>query len=1535
MPWAFRAAANASTNSAADIAVATGTVIQAGDLLVMTVGHTSGSSGTITYSSGGDGGWTAHTQANSGTALGTKTFYKLATSGDLNTNITFAFGTTAKGGVVMVAFSGIKQTTPQLGEGRQVNASSTNITAPALTHAAATYVEIHVGHIAGDPGITLTGWTTDTAAVYSTGGSPASRDRVRVHWRNNTVANPGAVTATASGAGINTGHHLTYEETPTANEAQAQITWTEFQAPDTIAVLDQPNWRFRSTVLSHDDSATGLNADSGWAAALNVAVNYNAGELGRWRVEVENSGGATTGSKQYRLQYRYQPDGGSYGSWARAADEANFQNEDYLSPIMVKPSAAYVDGAATTNLLAGSGATFVAGTGNEDPLTAALTLAGNEHTELEFSFFIKPHFIDPDTGNRVRLKTNDKIQLRVVESDDTPFNGTYNNAEITVTMPAGYIGSPMIEHPYRLLHQDTNGNLYFLVEFVGTQTVGPHNTLVMLKSTDNGDTWTMPDNANGPGSTSKDVEAVDSQFVSGEGVIVIGVQDGDASRDVWYHEFRTSDNASPDTWRVINQQVTIPSSNPNDQGISLVARSDGTVVLFHRDNDGTNQRVTYKIRTARGTGGTWGSANNLDAEASTNFIFSAAVLDPGNQLTHIFYKPDATGTVYHRSLSSADSLSSRETVATDSRTVIHFVGGARAVHWNDGTNDHVMFGYRRASDSIFMSVVITNDGAPETAKAVSDAAINESSGSTASRQPAADLAQDGNDTWSLFAYSSNGELRSDKATDDGGWTTDVLEIAAPFVAEIGWVRGEIITVGGDFYYGYVYDLDNSATGYQRFVKKLVRSGGAISLTANVTGASTTPDTVSLTVTRSLTANVTGASTTPDTVSLTVTRSLTANVAGASTTPDTVALAVNRSLTANVTGASTTPDTVSLGVTRSLTANVTGASTTPDTASLAVNRSLTANVTGASTTPDTVILSTSIQLTANVTGASTTPDTVALAVNRQLTANVTGASTTPDTVSLAVARSLTANVTGASTTPDTVNLGLLLPFTANVTGASTTPDTVNLGLLISPTANVAGVSTTPDTVSLTVTRSLTANVTGASTTPDTVSLAVNRQLTANVTGASTTPDTVILSTSIQLTASVAGVSSTPDTVSLAVNRSLTASVTGASSTPDTVNLGLAIFPTANVTGASTTPDTTSLAVNRSLTASVAGASTTPDTVSLAVNRSLTANVTGASTTPDTVVLTVQGQWIANVTGASTTPDTVSLAVNRQLTASVTGASTTPDTVVLTVSGIWEANVLGASATPNTVSLGVTRSLTATAAGVSTTPDTVSLGITRSVTASVAGASTTPDTVPLDISRSLVAAVAGATTTPDTVALAVARSLAATAAGASATPDIVSLAVNRQLIASVAGASTTPDTVILTLTVALTANVTGATTTPDVVSLVVARSVTGNVVGVTTTPDAVSLAVLRLFVGAVAGVTTTPDTVVLIVVGPGIFTATGTVRGPVNTMSPYILTDGNGDYILSGAGEVTLSSSADIVFASARQNRAIGPTGTGTVVSDRRS
>jgi cellulose synthase/poly-beta-1,6-N-acetylglucosamine synthase-like glycosyltransferase/transposase-like protein len=560
----------------------------------------------------------------------------------------------------------------------------------------------------------------------------------------------------------------------------------------------QPHYRIRS------GDTVGLNTDSGWAAALDTPATIDAGGRFRIRFELEQPDG-TGGSQDYILQYRYRTSSGSWGAWGSTP---NIEGSGEDGPVHVLTSSQYNDSdAASTNLLAGSAETFDAtGTGEENRQTPFVTVS-NEHAEFEWTLMLRGTWGGPSI-----LSDNDQLEFRMALSAGTALTGVYNNPRVTANRPNYYIGAVTPETPGRMgPFKDSNGNLYVIVEPTHISGTG-NNEPEFMKSTDGGLNWTFVGTSGSP--TVNDLESLDIHQVGDTLHMCVQSGLGASNYPVTYHTFRLSDHGTnPDTWGIIDEAVVTPTTAATDQSCGISRRSDGSVVIFYRGSDGTNQSVYYKIRS---TGGTWGSEIELDNTASTDFNFSGDVLGASDK-THIFYRDDTANSIYHKSLTSGDVLSARELIELDAGTTADHWYTVPQVYWTDPDgNEKIMTVYRDGSDDLMYSKVITNDGTPEARKQVSSTTVQDSPTGTQSSQLAADLVVDEYTDVVIAAFSpeNDRDLDIDYTSNDAGWHADTTIRTGT----MDYIKGEIFTHssgnGGETVYGYYYeDAGGGAPGF--------------------------------------------------------------------------------------------------------------------------------------------------------------------------------------------------------------------------------------------------------------------------------------------------------------------------------------------------------------------------------------------------------------------------------------------------------------------------------------------------------------------------------------------------------------------------------------------------------------------------------------------------------------------------------------------------------------------------------------------------
>jgi hypothetical protein len=537
--------------------------------------------------------------------------------------------------------------------------------------------------------------------------------------------------------------------------------------------------------IRSDDSQT-LNADASWKAEVDANASMESQKKFRIRFEIEDAGAR---NQSFKLQYNKNGIG-----WtdAEAYPDADPDNAPSTPEVWVVTSAQYIDGDPTTDLLRRSAAPFVRGKGKETPVTGGIRLQGR-HTEVEFTIVI-PTFHDGARQN----KTADTFEFRLVRSDNTALSGASANPRITLTVPAGLIGGTYVESPNRIgPFKDGNGNVYAIIEPAETD-----NVFMVIKSADGGRTWTEQDGANRP--DTNDLESVDAVLAGDE--LHIAHHEGD---EVVYHVFRVSTHPeNPDTYRVTDELIAGPITY-EEQSVALEVLSGGRVRCFYARTAGRRGRIFYRTRDRR-----WGAEQSLDDQSNVDFYGVAAVRGASDKVHIVYYGDD--GNVYHRSLSSSDVLSERESLTTE--------GGVSAservpfmppVYWEDSGDEKIMVGYRKARDGRVYTRIITNDGRPGIESVASDHAVNNDQAQSC--QPTANLANDGSTVYLHYADASTEDIFRDVYTPATGWGADVEEQDG---VEADLIRGVVFKHsagnGGAKVIGYLFD--NGSDGYTGTVR---------------------------------------------------------------------------------------------------------------------------------------------------------------------------------------------------------------------------------------------------------------------------------------------------------------------------------------------------------------------------------------------------------------------------------------------------------------------------------------------------------------------------------------------------------------------------------------------------------------------------------------------------------------------------------------------------------------------------------------------
>jgi hypothetical protein len=527
------------------------------------------------------------------------------------------------------------------------------------------------------------------------------------------------------------------------------------------AEVAQTAFRVRS------DFGAGLNADQGWAGALNANVTIHADEPFRVRFEVEQAAG-TPGGRQFRLQYRRNGD-----AWTdlEAHDFPHPESANAKTPrVSVVACAAYAAGAPTTDLLAGATARFQAGAGLSLTDRTPPWPGAGAQGEFEWALVVR-RFADGAVTN----EEGDTFELRMIGADGKPLSRT-RNPVLRLAIRPGHAGGTFVETPGRIgPFQASNGDLYFIMEPAETS-----NLFMMVKSTDEGRTWREVDGANRP--PTRDLESVDARMV-GDTIHILH----QVTRSSRYHSFRTSDHRDrPDTWAARGELVA--SATSVAQAATLVVRSDASMVAFYVGQT----KVHFAVRSPAGT---WSAETLLDAGVPPSLAGPQAVLGANDTVHLAYYGTD--GTIWYRRLRRDGTLTAREQLASGAGTTRAEYGAVLPLVYLSQT-DTVVILYRLANGRLWERRIVA-EGPPTPAVRVTDRDVIRNA--VDSQQPAADAVADGSTVRVLFIEPTSRSIFS--THDRGGWQPSVRRVDGILGS---WVRGNIYPRrDGVRVYGYIYD----------------------------------------------------------------------------------------------------------------------------------------------------------------------------------------------------------------------------------------------------------------------------------------------------------------------------------------------------------------------------------------------------------------------------------------------------------------------------------------------------------------------------------------------------------------------------------------------------------------------------------------------------------------------------------------------------------------------------------------------------------
>ena len=469
--------------------------------------------------------------------------------------------------------------------------------------------------------------------------------------------------------------------------------------------------------------------------------------------------------------------------------EFSFQGEAKTPRVSIVSCTAYPHGMSTNDLLKGSAAPFQPGKGINFAEFTPVWSGTNVHSEFEWPVVIRRFADEAVTNNE-----GDIFEFRMIDTKGTiPVNE--NIPALRLSIPPGHVGGTFVENPGRIgPWQASNGDLYFIMEPAETE-----NVFMMIKSTDNGRTWSEVDGENRPGTN--DLESVDSRLIGNTIHIIHQV-----TRSTLYHAFRTSDHPThPDTWNIRDEVAG--TVNAVAQNASMVMRSDGSIVAFYLGTE----KIHYSIRSPEGT---WSQVRTLDPDLQPNQAGPQAVLGANNIIHLANYGTD--GTIWYRRLLPDGSLTTRQLLASGAGTSRAEYGAVLPLLFIPQKNEVVII-YRLSSGNLWERRIVNN--APPS-DPVMVTGIKVVTDAVDSQQAGADACIDGETVYVLFIAESS---RSILSTDDnGGWQPAKLRIDNIIGS---WIRGNIYTrKDGKRVYGYIYDAgSDGGSGMNRFGEMVLNS----------------------------------------------------------------------------------------------------------------------------------------------------------------------------------------------------------------------------------------------------------------------------------------------------------------------------------------------------------------------------------------------------------------------------------------------------------------------------------------------------------------------------------------------------------------------------------------------------------------------------------------------------------------------------------------------------------------------------------------
>lgn len=185
----------------------------------------------------------------------------------------------------------------------------------------------------------------------------------------------------------------------------------------------------------------------------------------------------------------------------------------------------------------------------------------------------------------------------------------------------------------------------FIIERLNNTDIG------VYKSTDNGAAWSQVATVTGIPPGAQTFHTLATTVDSGDIHVITSAAGG----EIKYHIFDPGTDTFTLSQEIVSPDILVGSTN---RVVGVVVRSDGSVVCLYRTTS-TPFVIKYAIRN-----GSWTNDLAISADDDVDSLHTAAIVLGASDRVHFFWHNHTDGTIYHRTLNSADVLQTEQLVTS-------------------------------------------------------------------------------------------------------------------------------------------------------------------------------------------------------------------------------------------------------------------------------------------------------------------------------------------------------------------------------------------------------------------------------------------------------------------------------------------------------------------------------------------------------------------------------------------------------------------------------------------------------------------------------------------------------------------------------------------------------------------------------------------------------------------------------------------------------------------------------------------------------